>query len=335
MGTENVTGQNDSAEFDAAFKEFADGPQPGAEAAKDVSTETPKEGNDTKPGDQQSETESKASTETPQPEASSDGGGKDGNQPSADPAKSSGDGDEIDWSQVPEALRTRLQGEIQEIRSNRGRMRALQRELNTARGKLTVYEQPDQAAGKAAPGAKDGKGADKDAKSAADPAMEKLRTEYPEIAAPIEKQLEEIKDQNRKLAAEVGGITEVQKQGDLDQQWATLIEMEPHAATIAGSEPFKKWVAEQPQYVQDVVRKNHDVVSNGVEAADIINRFRTQTNWQPPKPANGGSDPTKTKRERQLNSSADVSGKGPGAASGPPDDFEKAFDHFAAQGQKK
>jgi hypothetical protein len=99
--------------------------------------------------------------------------------------------------------------------------------------------------------------------------------------------------------------------------------------------------------------RNAKTVVDGEEVTDLLTRFKTSDDYtapapepdrapepdpvppnEPAAPSNGSGEPSKRDLAAQarLDSHAAVPTRGPGAPSGPPDDFEAAFDYYDQKG---
>jgi hypothetical protein len=89
---------------------------------------------------------------------------------------------------------------------------------------------------------------------------------------------------------------------------------------------FLQWVGTQPVYRQEMFYKTETGISRPAPDAHADGA-------NPPASTNG-SEPSKLDRDsqRRLEDNVAVKSSGRGGPSGPPDDYDKAFDYFAAQG---
>jgi len=227
----------------------------------------------------------------------------------------------------------RLRSENEQLqhkfRSNDGRIAAYQRRIDE------LQEQVSAKAGTANDGDDDQKAADGDE-------LDAFRKEYPEIAGPLETMRTRDQKQIEQLTATVAALTGDQRQNQLDKQESILADAHPDWEGITGDGAFRDWVGAQPLYVQQAARRNGEKITNGQEAAHLIASFKASLPQYESSDSDAKevdkaaeaekSDQQKTlrgKRQRQLESGASVQSKGPGAASGPPDDYDAAFDFFA------
>ncbi|MCP4546652.1 MAG: hypothetical protein GY835_09335 [bacterium] len=170
-----------------------------------------------------------------------------------------------------------------------------------------------------------------------DKELESLRDEFPDFAGPVEK-LMQGKDARIMALEEKDAERDVERQNaDLDKQLETLAIAHPDWQPLTASCEFEQWVYEQPPYVGEAFQRNAVNVVDGNEAAHLLTQFKASLSKSEPPPEEGPEEESEEgkennisgKRERQLKTGASAQGKGPGAGSGPPDDFDKAFKHYA------
>lgn len=212
------------------------------------------------------------------------------------------------WAQAPEELRTQYQQAQDMIakleqsdRSNRGRLSALQRQINemTAQ-RQQAAESDDQAAMQ---------DSDDDFKS--------LMEDYPEIAKPIQKMLDQMKSEQTRLQKELGAIGSERRQQALEEQATLLTEEHPDWVDVGSDPGFMQWLNEQPRHIQEAAARNGNEIVDYREAADVVSRYKQFKGIsEQPKPNN----PLADKRQRQLRTATSTQGRGPGAKSGIPED---------------
>lgn len=217
---------------------------------------------------------------------------------------------------------------------------------------------PGTPAAAAAPAAAD----DEDAE------VKAFREEYPEVAGPVLKLITGMQTKlnaaNGKLAAIEGRETARDTTAQVSEQVTQLEDSHPDWRELTGepngklAEPqranaakqFIDWLDTQPTYVRDAAKRNGEKIVDAEAASDMIDRYKAHlgvsgTRAAAPKPApapaGGGAPPSAParpaaapldpRRQNQLRASSTVPARGPGAATGVPDDFEAAFNHFAGQ----
>lgn len=206
----------------------------------------------------------------------------------------------------------------QRIRSDTGRLEALQRRIAAAQAQPSREEKSarDEIAG--------------------------LKDDYPEIAAPLEKVAERLDGTLERLTkaekasleadqAELKQIVEVQTQ--------TLIEKHPDYVDVlkANGPAFKAWVDDQPLRIRQAAARNANDIYDGQGAIEVVEGFKKHLGLiKAPEPAPQPQTPPKLddRRKRQLDSSASPqrSGSRP-TVSGIPEegDPEEIWKAFAAQ----
>lgn len=295
----------------------------------------------------------------PDPSGTTDGGSTDGGQQSAGSAtnitatsgtergdatqatqpQGGGQGatDDI-WSTASEqqraayqAAQQRLQSLEHDSRSNRGRVGALQREVDTLKKQLAAST---KAAGST--------GQDPDS---TDADIRRLQEEYPEVARPVLKELSSLRTQLSQALTRLDQRDSTEAQRDreqaLDREEQALTQMHPDWMQVTGNPAFTKWLETQPRYVVEAIQRNGEAIQDAAEAGDIITRFKAHQGMGAATAAPSASGATATgapanlaaRRQRQLESGAAVTSRGAGPAGGPPDDFEAAFSYYAGKGR--
>ncbi len=234
------------------------------------------------------------------------------------------------WADATPEQRAAFEAAQHENSSNRERVQAQNRKISD------LLSQPG-AAQPAAPVSKPATTEEGD--PVANEEWEKFEEEYPEVAGPISKrygnELAELKAENAKLRGEVSGINHIQRQEAIDTEEAVLLDRHPDWKAETSTPEFSEWLPNQPRYVQDGFQRNGDTISDGDEAASLMDLFKAD--MAPPAgqaPAEPRKEPTGKAKRRAARLTSAVSTEsgqaGPGA--GPPEgDFDSAFEHYAAQ----
>jgi len=214
-------------------------------------------------------------------------------------------------------------------RSNRGRVSALQQKLDAQRG----LGQPAQGGKKPANGAKKPFQSDKG---------KDFVKEYPEVAAPVAAELEEVRSELDDLKAERARREQAETDARLLKNEQVLDGKHPKWEQTAATAQFGDWVETQPNYVKAAVQRNFNAIVDAQEAVDIFDRFEAfrssqaggDQNTQRQGNGNGAQDGPDGKREqadgkngslsgkrqRQLESSSGARSTGPGLVDGVPED---------------
>lgn len=219
-----------------------------------------------------------------------------------------------------------------ELKSNRGRIAAYQRQIAELEAKTAATE---AAAKEQATAGNEDQGEDPD--------IQALNEEYPEISGPVAKLVDKatapLKADNERMSRELAAFSDTQRQENLDAQEAFVRDAHSDFDEVAQSDGFMDWLAQQPAFVQQAARRNGENIVDGSEAAHLITLYKQaagipiQQDQNPPDDPDTGKGETQLsgKRQRQLKAGASVSAKSPSAGSGPADDFDSAFAHYAAR----
>lgn len=214
-------------------------------------------------------------------------------------------------------------------RSDRGRIRALNREITELRKQLAALHTGAATKTEAT------------AAGQASEALKAIKEDYPDLApvaevvTSLQQQVSEAQDQIRKRDSAAAQQTE---QRLLDLELEALAEIHPDWQQVTDSREFVEWLQKpHPRHVREAIQRNLKDVTDHEEAADLISRFKaTQT-----QPTATGSTPSTTapqqppaaalsvKRQQQLEGAAAPQTRGaPRATTGVPDDPEAAWRYF-------
>lgn len=221
-----------------------------------------------------------------------------------------------------EAAEARAKKLEQAERSNRGRLSALQRQINDL---IAKQQQAAPVAAQPQPGEDQG-----DDNPLNDPEFKRAVEEYPEVAAPLAKVLGKVLERNTRLEKEMAAVGVDRRQAALNEQAAILADQHPDWQDIGATPEFVDWVHAQPRHIQEAAYRNATEIVDAAEAADLVGRFKEfragGRSGNTPTPRTGAAGPgTQTnqlagKRQRQLESASAARSRGPGAASGIPKD---------------
>lgn len=284
----------DQADFSSAFKERAgvepeapEGKQPETEVVKDAGADAPA---DKAPGDKP---DAKPGSDKPDP-----------------------------WAGLNAEQRAAVERLTQSERSQRGRIAALSRKLNSTAPAPTAA--PAAEAGKAEPKPSDD-GNDAAATAAADlqKRLDQAVEDYPDAVGPIAEIIKEMREGMAQLASTVKPIATDMEAEQLTEAFEQLEQNHSDYVEIAQDRNFLSWVGSQPKSVQAMVNSFDPLeVSLGLT---LYKAERAKATAE----AGGGQEPksnaTDAKRERQLEGSRQVSSRGAPAAAGTPNDFSAAF----------
>ena len=201
-----------------------------------------------------------------------------------------------------------------QAKSNAGRIGALQRKLNEF--------QATSPAGGVQPSATEVAEAMKTPE-----AWASFNEEYPDIHDAIESRLEMERSQNQEaMDRALQPLREAEEERHVTGQYAALEAAHTDWKNVVNSESFVDWLQQQPTAIQQLSNSN-----DAFEASKLLDYYKMS---QPRELAATTSTVTslQQKRAKQLQDSTGVKSKpGPGATGViPPDDFDTAFEMFAA-----
>lgn len=291
--------------------------------------------------------EAGAAEEATAPQDSHDGeADKAGEKAGEDAAKSAGAKPAAAdiWKDIPEANRNEFQATRSELdnlkrqqhleRSSHGReIAALRREISELKSGRGASDKGAAADGKS----KTTNGAATDGAAASDK-WKGFASEYPEVAGPVEGEISALRSELKTLKERQDAE---RLRAQVDEQVSLLESKHPDWQTVTATEDYAKWLASQPKYVQEAVVRNADQIVDADEAADIISRFKAsgsspsqgagQERLDGKDAAGGTGTALADRRRRQLESASGTRSKGPGPATGIPEDGDeeaiwRAFD---------
>jgi hypothetical protein len=212
-----------------------------------------------------------------------------------------------------------LQNLEHQIKSDRGRLSAMQKKLDELSRSASPANQPKP-------------GDDREER------RRKLAEEYPEVAQPILDEMDALK-------AEIANLSSAEtrrEQMTLEQQEAALTQQHADWQQILGQNgaTFAAWAEDQPKAIREMVARNANQIADAQAAAEVIGRFKQYLGIgeQPQQQAapSAQAAPRNTlsdKRQRQLAASAAPSGgsRRPVASGIPEDgDPQAIWDAFEA-----
>ena len=225
------------------------------------------------------------------------------------------------WAEADEGLRSeydKLRDNNDKLshqaKSNAGRIGALQRKLNEF--------QATSPAGGATPSATEVAEAMKTPE-----AWASFNEEYPDIHDAIESRLEVERSQNQEtMNRALQPLRAAEEERHVNVQYAALEAAHTDWKDVVKSGAFVDWLQQQPNAIQQLSNSN-----DAFEASKLIDYYKMSL---PREEAATTSTVTsiQQKRAKQLEDSTGVKSKpGPGATGViPPDDFDAAFEMFAA-----
>lgn len=238
-----------------------------------------------------------------------------------------------------EAAQAQLKKLEQAERSNRGRLSALQRQIN----ELTLSGKKPDAASSAAKGAKQDE--DQGDGFLASAEWKAFQEEYPEVAGPMAKVIGALQAELTTAKKELSAIGSERRQSALEEQAQLLSEAHPDWTDVTADKGFVDWLNSQPRHIREAAARNANEIVDAEEAADVVGRykaFRAEQNGggnaqqSAARQGAGGNPNTRTltgKRQLQLESATAARSRGPGVAAGIPEDGDpetlwKQFDEI-------
>lgn len=230
-----------------------------------------------------------------------------------------------------EAAQKEIEKLQQSDRSQRGRLGALQRQLNELHAASQAAAKP----------AADDEEQEADPQYLESDEWKKFHNEFPEVAAPMQSLTSSLQQEVTRLRKELTAIGSDRRQEAADEQAAILDEQHENWETVVAADEFMPWLDKQPRHIREAASRNSEVIVDAEEAADVIGRFKAFRSAQgetapkaetpPGKTGGNGTQRLSGKRKRQLETAATSRTGGPGAAHGIPEDGDpeaiwKAFD---------
>jgi len=276
---------------------------------------------------------------------------KDGEEPSKDkaeekPAEKTEAKPDI-WANAPPELKAAYEAAEKKARdlehrkkSDDGRVATYQRQVKALTDQISELQKGKKdGATQASSEKKAGEISDK---------LAKLKTDYPEIAEPIEHLEGRLNDALKKidsLTSEFSGISKERSEKQFATQEKIVLEAHKDYDAIAESDEFYAWYAQSPAFIKAGVERNARGIVDGHEVKKIIDLFKLETG----KVSTGAVTATKTEpadkgqsnnpapadphRKRQLESASSPRSKSLGPTpSGIPDDPEGAWNAFERMG---
>lgn len=222
------------------------------------------------------------------------------------------------------ALVEQLQKERDEARqrasSDAGRVSALTKKLQSLAPPPEKAEEPSEA------------------QKALDAKITKLREDYGEIADPLIELMEQQRKELGRVTEITEAISEERREALIRDQLQELEARHPDWRQVATSEEFGNWLKDQPENIQRLAgswdARESSVALTLFKSARAEESGQSQQKVEDPKQAEAKAT-TDAKRQSQLDGGRDVRSKPAPATSGPPEDFDTAFDYFVQERQRK
>lgn len=218
-----------------------------------------------------------------------------------------------------EAAQAQLKKLEQAERSNRGRLSAMQRQIND------LTRQPA-----AKPAAKSKEGQTEDDGLLASAEWKEFQEDYPAVAGPMAKMIGSLQEKIARQERELSAIGNEHRQSALAKQEELLEKQHPDWTDVTADQSFAEWLNGQPRHIREAAIRNANEIVDAEEAADVVGRFKAhreqqaggnaQPQQQQTQRQNGnGNTNNRTmtgKRQLQLASAAAARSSGPGVANG-------------------
>lgn len=209
------------------------------------------------------------------------------------------------WAKAPDELRQQHEEALAKLakleqadRSHRGRQSALQRQLDELRQQVATKPKEEVATPETPE------------------EWEQLQEDYPEIAAPVRKMIDQQASMITRLEKELQAIGSVHRDNALQEQATLLAEEHPDWEQVGSDPGFADWLQNQPRHIQEAAYRNGNEIVDYREAADVVGRYKQFKGASNPQPNTKLAD----KRKAQLKSAQSTRSRGPGVTSGIPED---------------
>lgn len=323
-----VDGQPEAPDaFDAAFDEFVD--KQGTEQPAADATGTSADATATAPQTQ------------PEPAAPATPTQQTGTQPSETTARP-----EVpvkpapfDWSKAPQEMREAHDAELASARARESQLEQQNKRIRGQVSSLARTPRPTPTPAAARPAAGDRA----PPKPPSDADIIKIGEDIPEVA-PMAESFVALRKETEQLRSERNADHAQRTEAFYQDQYEQLIAKHPDYDSLVNKDgktnpAFIAWAEAQPPWLQELVNKNGKELEDLSAADEVINRYRahvaTSSSSQPQGEGLAPSNPMAARRAEQLKGSETVRSRGGAAGTGPPDDFDAAFEHFATQKRKR
>lgn len=231
----------------------------------------------------------------------------------------------LDWASVPpefraafEAARKDADAGQQYRRSNEGRVTAFQSKIARLNDELAALRAANGSASQTV---------SQPISNAQLSDVNAVVKDFPELA-PLAKVVEGIAAHQQRANDRFARMDQQQQEAALHSNAAELTKLHPDWQQVTASSEFAQWFQDSPDFIQQVLRQNGDGIRDVNSAAYVVGLFKSQT--QPPAAAPSQNN-TAILRSAQQSGAVSVSSNNRGGASGPPNDYDGAFAHFAAR----
>lgn len=334
---------DDSEEFNRHFDEFASGkktPDPNEE--KDEENPEQPDGNgpgEDEPSSPAEDDKSKAADEGEDKteEAASGEADKEphGEKPSGEQAP------DDEWAALPPEVKEKV------LQLQREKEEAVHRAASDANRVAALRRQLHQAKLASPHGAKPSDEKPTEAQKALDGKIKQLREDYGDIAEPLLELIEHQRNELTTVHAQLDGLSEAQQAQVIAAETQALQARHPDWRSVAQSPDFAGWLEVQPDNIQRLAGSWDARETSVVLTLFKAERMQATGQQQQRQEQDKKADPaekaaekkpdaaTGARRSQQLDGGRDVRSRPAPAASGPPEDFDSAFDFYVARRQAK
>lgn len=199
------------------------------------------------------------------------------------------------------------------VRSDSGRLGALQRKINDLEGQLT-------------------KGSETPSKEDISDAMtspqkwSEIKDEYPELADGLEEYIQARLGKLDELSAKVNQteekLTQTEQENIRQQEISALAERHPDWQKIAPTSDFNQWLDQQPPAIQQMRHSE-----NSSDAIWVLDQYKAERGKVKPGPSKASE--LQQRRQKQLAASKETPSHRRSPTTVDDTDFDAAFDYFA------
>ncbi|MFC0268572.1 hypothetical protein [Kushneria aurantia] len=281
-----------------------------------------------------------ADHDTPEPQA-----GGNGNDSEEEPPEPSSDDEHPAPSERERQLMSQLERLQQSEASQRGRVGALQRQINAFR-RQQAGQPPREAPQNGQPSAGSSTKSEprkenqqeRDTKQAAAEAVgsedwESLKQDFPDIARALESRLDQDRQQRAHLEQQIAEmqstVQPMQEQAHqqyLDGQMRALEARHTDWQEVVNAPAFQQWLNQQPDRVQAMMESE-----DAAEAAALLDFYKGSQQQAGSNDRAAAQQAERDRRQQRLAQSQAPQRRGTGQRHAAPEDFEAAFKHYASQ----
>jgi prefoldin subunit 5 len=242
-------------------------------------------------------------------------------------AESNDDADDAEAPDISEKLST-LEQENQKLKhseaSQRGRLGAYQRQINDLNRQLQSTQQPQTPEGKPQ---SDNQQRDSAAQEMGSDDWETFKEDFPDMARAFEARLNtdrqkqaQLEQQIQQLESTVQPIQQQAHDQQLQSEYARLESRHSDWQDVVNAPAFNEWLQGQNPAIQDLAKSE-----SADDASALLDFYKRADGYAQP-------DATPTdKRQTRLANAQTVSRRGAAQQRGTPEDFDAAFEHYAAK----